>query len=56
MIYINDYWPKFSEMLKENKSYQEVAQQFTIDTGVDCSPQAGKEKVEASVLQERAPL
>lgn len=47
LIYINNYQEKFSKMLEENKSYQEVAQQFTIDTGIDCSPQAGRDKVQA---------
>jgi len=47
LICINNNQKKFSKMLKENKSYQEIAQQFTIDTGIDCSPQAGREKVQA---------
>lgn len=37
-------------MLGEHKSYQEIAQQFIIDTGIDCSPQAARKKVQ--VLKE----
>lgn len=48
---INDYQTKFGELLDEHKSYQEIAQQFFADTGIDCSPQAGREKVQA--LKER---
>lgn len=43
---INDYQVKFSELLDEHKPYQEIAQQFAADTGIDCSPQAGREKVQ----------
>lgn len=51
LIQINDYQVKFGELLDKNKSYQEIAQQFTVDTGIDCSPQAGREKVQ--LLKER---
>ncbi len=44
---INDYYRKFSDMLENHKSYREIAKQFIIDTGIDCSPQAGREKVQA---------
>lgn len=44
---INDYQVKFGELLNGHKSYQEIAQQFSIDTGIDCSPQAGRDKVQA---------
>ena len=47
LIYINNYHPKFNKMLGEHKSYQEIAQQFIIDTGIDCSPQAARKKVQA---------
>lgn len=47
LVHINNYQKKFSEMLEEHKSYQEIAQQFTSDTKIDCSPQAGREKVQA---------
>ena len=50
LVNINNYQKKFCAMLKENKSYQEIAHQFTIDTGIKCSPQAGREKVK--VLKE----
>lgn len=48
---INDYQVKFGELLDEHKPYQEIAQQFSTDTGIDCSPQAGREKVQ--LLRER---
>lgn len=48
---INDYQVKFGELLDEHKSYQEIARQFSVDTGIDCSPQAGREKVQ--LLRER---
>lgn len=48
---ICDYQIKFGELLDEHKSYQEIAQQFSKDTGIDCSPQAGREKVQ--LLKER---
>lgn len=51
LIQINDYQVKFRELLNEHKSYQEIAQQFSADTGIDCSPQAGREKVQ--LLRER---
>ena len=42
---INDYQNKFLKLLQKNTSYQEIAQCFTTDTGIDCSPQAGRDKV-----------
>lgn len=50
LICINNYHYKFSEMLEEHKSYQEIAHQFAIDTGIACSPQAARKKVQ--VLKE----
>lgn len=47
LVYINNYHSKFNKMLEEHKSYQEIAQQFIIDTGIDCSPQAARKKVQA---------
>lgn len=47
LVRINDYYRKFSDMLENHKSYREIAKQFIIDTGIDCSPQAGREKVQA---------
>ncbi len=47
LVCINDYYRKFSDMLENHKSYREIAKQFIIDTGIDCSPQAGREKVQA---------
>jgi len=47
LIQINDYQVRFSELLEEHKSYQEIAREFSVDTGIDCSPQAGREKVQA---------
>lgn len=46
LIHINDYRTKFWELLKEHKSYPEIAQRFSADTGIDCSPQAGRESVQ----------
>ncbi len=46
LIRINDYYRKFSDMLENHKSYREIAKQFIIDTGIDCSPQSGREKVQ----------
>jgi hypothetical protein len=43
---INDYQSKFLQLLQENTSYQEIAQCFTTDTGIACSPQAGRDKVQ----------
>ena len=51
LIQISDYQIKFGELLDKHKSYQEIAQQFSKDTGIDCSPQAGREKVQ--LLKER---
>ena len=50
LVCINDYHSKFNKMLDQHKSYQEIAQQFIIDTGIDCSPQASRKKVQ--VLKE----
>ena len=47
LVCINDYYRKFSDMLENHKSYREIAKQFFADTGLDCSPQAGREKVQA---------
>ncbi len=47
LAHIDGYQTKFSEMFKANKSFQEMAKQFTADTGIDCSPQAGRDTVEA---------
>lgn len=43
---INDFKARFGELLEEHKSYQEIAREFTADTGIECSPQAGREKVQ----------
>lgn len=43
---INDYQSKFLKLLQKKTSYQEIAQCFTNDTGIDCSPQAGRDKVQ----------
>lgn len=51
LIQINDYKKKFDELLEKHKSYQEIAQEFFADTGIACSPQAGREKVQ--LLKER---
>lgn len=43
---INDYQIRFGQLLSENTSYQEIAQRFSADTGIECSPQGGREKVQ----------
>lgn len=43
---LNEYQPNFTAMLSEHISYQEVAKQFSMDTGIECSPQAGRDKVQ----------
>lgn len=50
LVCINNYHSRFKMMLEEHRSYQEIAQQFVIDTGIDCSPQAERKKVQ--VLKE----
>lgn len=50
LVHIDNYHSRFSEMLEGHKSYQEIAQQFFMDTGIDCSPQASRKKVQ--VLKE----
>ncbi len=47
LVQINDYHIKFLELLEKHKSYQEIAKEFSMDTGIECSPQAGREKVRA---------
>ncbi len=47
LVCINNYQKRFHEMLEEHRSYQEISRQFTMDTGIDCSPQAGRGKVQA---------
>ena len=47
LIQINDYKVRFCELLEKHKSYQEIAQKFSAETGIACSPQAGREKVQA---------
>lgn len=47
LVHIDNYQARFSELLQGHKSYQEIAQQFTAETGIVCSPQAGRDKVQA---------
>ena len=42
---LNDYSSKFLELLEEKKSYTEISEKFKSDTGIDCSPQAGRNHV-----------
>lgn len=44
---INNYQIRFRELLQEHKSYREIAQKFSADTGIECSPQAGRKTVQA---------
>lgn len=48
---INDFQSTFLQLLRENASYQKLAECFTADTGIECSPQAGRDKVQ--VLKEK---
>lgn len=48
---INNYKTQFGVLLGEHKSFQEIAQAFTNDTGIECSPQAGRGRVQ--VLKEK---
>lgn len=43
---INDYHDKFLHLLSEHKGYREIAQEFEKDTGIECSPQAGRDRVQ----------
>ena len=47
LVQINDYHAKFLELLEKHKSYQEIAREFSMDTGIECSPQAGRAKIQA---------
>ena len=42
---INDYHPKFIYLLSQNKSNQFISQEFYAETGIECSPQAGREGI-----------
>lgn len=43
---LDGYRDRFAELLLEHKSYAEIAQAFSSDTGIACSPQAGREGVQ----------
>jgi hypothetical protein len=47
---IDDFQSTFLQLLRENASYQKLAECFTAGTGIECSPQAGRDKVQ--VLKE----
>lgn len=42
---LNDYKDKFLQLSKENASYREISERFQMDSGIECSPQAGRQKV-----------
>lgn len=42
---LNEYQKKFLKLADENRSYREIADIFTKDTGIACSPQAGRKSV-----------
>lgn len=43
---INDYHAKFKTLLLEHQSYKEISAEFSKDTGIECSPQAGRAGVQ----------
>lgn len=43
---INNYHSRFVDLLSIGKSNQEISREFYIDTGVECSPQAGREGIQ----------
>lgn len=51
---INDYRDRFALLLAANISYQEIARRFSAETGIECSPQAGRDKVK--MLKEKIEL
>lgn len=51
---INDYRDSFALLLGANASYQEIARKFSAETGIECSPQAGRDKVK--MLKEKIDL
>lgn len=42
---IDEYHSKFVLLISQNKSNQDIAHQFSMDTGIDCSPQAGRDGI-----------
>lgn len=42
---LNDYQPAFLRLVNEQKGYQEIADIFKQDTHIECSPQAGRDRV-----------
>jgi len=44
---LNDYKGVFLQLTGENKGYRYIAEKFQRDTGIECSPQAGRDKVSA---------
>lgn len=43
---LNNYHAKFLRLLEEGKSNQAISQEFSMDTGIECSPQAGREDIQ----------
>lgn len=43
---LNDYHKQFISLSVEQKSNREIAEAFKADTGIDCSPQGGREGVQ----------
>lgn len=48
---LNDYKDKFQQLIAENKSNKEITDCFSGDTGIDCSPQAGREGIRSLKLK-----
>lgn len=42
---LNGYKDKFLKLSGENKGYREIADEFQCDSGIECSPQAGRDHV-----------
>lgn len=43
---INEYHSKFVYLCLQNKSNQEISRKFSEDTGIECSPQSGRESIQ----------
>ena len=42
---INDYHSRFAALILQGKSNQDIAEEFYKDTGIECSPQAGRDGI-----------
>lgn len=46
LIQINNYKSRFEELVSEHRSYKDISKIFSAETGIECSPQAGREGVQ----------